>query len=48
MISKNYKELDEAIKQKLPPYLYNGGQGQQYNPVFYFLMFEEPADNYKP
>lgn len=28
MISKNYKELDEAIKQKLPPYLYNGGQGQ--------------------
>ena len=28
MISKNYKELDEAIKQKLPPYLYNGGQGE--------------------
>ena len=28
MISKNYKELDEAIKQKLPPYLYNGGKGQ--------------------
>ena len=28
MISKNYKELDEAIKQKLPPYLYNGGKGE--------------------
>ena len=28
MISKNYKELDEAIKQKLPPYLYNGGKGK--------------------
>ena len=28
MISKNYKELDEAIKQKLPPYLYNGGEGE--------------------
>ena len=28
MISKNYKELDEAIKQKLPPYLYNGGEGK--------------------
>ena len=44
MISKNYKELDEAIKQKLPPYLYNGGQGQQYiysSQCFIFL------DNYK-
>ena len=28
MISKNYKELDEAIRQKLPPYLYNGGKGE--------------------
>ena len=30
MISKNYKELDEAIKQKLPPYLYNGGKGEHW------------------
>ena len=46
MISKNYKELDEAIKQKLPPYLYNGGQGQYfkcfllsnfYSEVLYYL-----------
>ena len=34
MISKNYKELDEAIKQKLPPYLYNGGQGQHFSVLF--------------
>ncbi|XP_059093541.1 transient receptor potential cation channel subfamily V member 5-like isoform X2 [Tigriopus californicus] len=28
MIKKDYKELDEAIKAKVQPYLYNGGQGK--------------------
>ena len=27
MISKNYKELDDTIRQRLPEYLYNGGKG---------------------
>ena len=28
MVKKDYKELDEAIKSKIPPYLYNDGQGK--------------------
>ena len=28
MVKKDYKELDEAIKSKVTPYLYNGGQGK--------------------
>ena len=27
MIKKDFKELDEALKQKIPPFLYNGGKG---------------------
>ena len=27
MVKKDYKELDEAIKSKIVPYLYNGGEG---------------------
>lgn len=27
MVKKDYKELDEAIKAKVPPYLYNNGEG---------------------
>ena len=27
LIKKDFKELDEAIKSKIPPYLYNGGKG---------------------
>ena len=27
IIKKDFKELDEAIKSKVPPYLYNGGKG---------------------
>ena len=27
MVNKNYKELDDTIRQRLPPYLYNGGKG---------------------
>ena len=27
MISKNYKELDDTIRAKVPQYLYNGGKG---------------------
>ena len=42
MISKNYKELDEAIKQKLPPYLYNGGKGKMDA-----LMHDSSGDNLK-
>ena len=26
MISGNYKELDDAIRMKIPQYLYNGGK----------------------
>ena len=26
MISQNYKELDDAIRMKIPQYLYNGGK----------------------
>ena len=26
MISGNYKELDDAIRMKIPKYLYNGGK----------------------
>lgn len=28
MIKKDFKELDEAIKSKVTPYLYNGGDGK--------------------
>ena len=28
MVKKDYKELDETLKAKLPPYLYNEGQGK--------------------
>ena len=28
MVKKDYKELDEAIKSKIPPYLYNDGRGK--------------------
>lgn len=28
MVKKDYKELDEAIKSKITPYLYNGGKGK--------------------
>ena len=28
MVKKDYKELDETLKAKLPPYLYNGGEGK--------------------
>ena len=27
MVKKDYKELDEAIKSKVTPFLYNGGKG---------------------
>jgi hypothetical protein len=27
MVKKDYKELDEAIKAKIQPFLYNGGKG---------------------
>lgn len=27
MVKKDYKELDEAIKAKVQPYLYNEGKG---------------------
>ena len=27
MVKKDYKELDEAIKAKIQPFLYNNGQG---------------------
>jgi hypothetical protein len=27
MLTKNYKELDDTIRQRLPPYLYNKGKG---------------------
>ena len=32
MLTKNYKELDDAIRQKVPPFLYNNGKGK--NSVF--------------
>ena len=28
MVKKDYKELDEAIKSKIEPFLYNQGQGK--------------------
>lgn len=28
MITGNYKELDDAIRMKIPQYLYNGGAGK--------------------
>ena len=28
MVKKDYKELDEAIKAKIVPYLYNNGEGK--------------------
>ena len=28
MVKKDYKELDEAIKAKIQPFLYNGGKGK--------------------
>lgn len=28
MVRKDYKELDEAIKAKITPYLYNEGRGK--------------------
>ena len=28
MVKKDYKEVDEAIKTKVPPFLYNGGDGK--------------------
>ena len=28
MVKKDYKELDEAIKAKIPPFLYNQGEGK--------------------
>ena len=28
MVKKDYKELDEAIKAKITPFLYNNGQGK--------------------
>ena len=28
MVKKDYKELDEAIKAKVVPYLYNNGEGK--------------------
>ena len=29
MLTGCTKELDDAIKQKIPPYVYNGGKGGQ-------------------
>ncbi len=29
LVKKDYKELDEAIKSKIPPWLYNNGQGKK-------------------
>ena len=29
MITQNYKELDDAIRMKIPQYLYNGGKVKQ-------------------
>ena len=29
MVKKDYKELDETLKAKLPPYLYNEGEGKK-------------------
>ncbi|XP_023327676.1 uncharacterized protein LOC111700850, partial [Eurytemora carolleeae] len=28
MLTKNYKELDDTIRQKVPPFLYNNGKGK--------------------
>ena len=28
MVKKDFKELDETLKAKLPEYLYNGGEGK--------------------
>ena len=28
MVKKDYKELDESIKTKIQPYLYNEGEGK--------------------
>ena len=30
MITQNYKELDDAIRMKIPQYLYNGGKVYQW------------------
>jgi hypothetical protein len=35
MLTKNYKELDDTIRQRLPPYLYNKGKG-----IFFSLRQE--------
>ena len=30
MLTKNYKELDDTIRQRIPPYTYNNGEGTVY------------------
>ncbi len=30
MLTKNYKELDDTIRQRIPPYTYNNGEGNYY------------------
>ena len=30
MITQNYKELDDAIRMKIPQYLYNGGKVKEW------------------
>lgn len=37
MVKKDYKELDEAIKSKITPYLYNGGNGKMV-PIAHLTM----------
>ena len=34
MLTKNYKELDDTIRQRIPPYTYNNGEG---NSIIYLL-----------
>ena len=31
MLTKNYKELDDTIRQRIPPYTYNNGEGVEIN-----------------
>ena len=38
MISGNYKELDDAIRMKIPQYLYNGGKVRYMMPYASIVM----------
>ena len=38
IVKKDNKELDEAIKSKVPPYLYNGGEGKMVSIIHLALL----------